>query len=289
MSRRYLAVLVVMMAVALTLAATSVGGAVVERIRTFMMFFMGVVALVGFTATVAAGLLSTDRLIVTIKGRIIFQAVHRTLGVIAVASLATHIVLQIMANDASVIQAVLPVGGERTCTIVVSGLTGTSKTAPCDDFMINLGVVASDLMIMILATGVFRMKFVKRPVLWRVMHMSIYLAWPLSLVHGLYAGRQAHGYVFVSYEVCVALVVLALIVRVLVTIKPRTPQPKARVVDARAPGRAVIVPTPSDDNAVSDEEFWDFVRGGGNAAGDPATASDVRLRQSSSDVRLRQR
>jgi hypothetical protein len=263
-TRRYLAVFVVLMVVALVLAATTAGGLMVERVRIFMLFFMGVVALVGYTATVAAGLLCTDRLIVSIKGRIVFQAIHRTLAVIATASLITHITLQIMTKNATAIQAVVPIGGRRSCVVVHSGLTGASGVAPCHDFMINLGVVASDLMIIILATGVFRMKFVKRPRLWRLVHMSIYLAWPLALVHGLYAGRTGKPYVFVSYEACVVLVILALAARVLVQIKPRrrASKPRARVVDAKTPGKAVIVATPNDGNSVSDEEFWEFVRGG---------------------------
>jgi hypothetical protein len=43
--------------------------------------------------------------------------------------------------------------------------------------------------------------------------------WPLSIVHGLLAGRKAHPYVDWSYGACVALVALALMIRFVATIR----------------------------------------------------------------------
>jgi hypothetical protein len=134
--------------------------------------------------------------------RVVAQAVHRAVSLAALAFLVTHIVLEIVAQRSHVIDAVIP--------FLAHGRT----------FYIGLGTVASDLVIVLIVTGITRGRFADRwPWTWRFVHAMAYLAWPLSIVHGLLAGRTAKPYVDWSYGACLTLVGLALIVRLVATLR----------------------------------------------------------------------
>ena len=83
---------------------------------------------------------------------------------------------------------------------------------------LGMGTLASDLFLLILVTGIMRGRFATvRPTwMWRALHATAYVAWPLGILHGLLDGRTAKPYVDWSYGACVAAVGLALIVRLVV-------------------------------------------------------------------------
>jgi DMSO/TMAO reductase YedYZ heme-binding membrane subunit len=173
-----------------------------------MLFYSGVLALVALTTAVGVGVVATDRIVMTPGHRVIAQAVHRAVSFGALAFLITHIVLEILAHRSHVIDAVVPflAQGRR--------------------FYIGLGTIASDLVVVLIITGIARGRFAsRRPGTWRAIHAVAYLMWPLSIVHGLLAGRTARPYVDWSYGACVALVALALMIRFVATI--RSQQEKA--------------------------------------------------------------
>ena len=185
-------------------ARTGEGRTITAAVQRFLLFYAGVFALVALTAAVGAGLLATDRIVMSAGQRIVLQAVHRAISLLALAALATHIVLEIMAHKARTIDAFVP--------FLAHGRT----------FYIGLGTIASDLVVLIVATGIVRRRFAARaPWSWRVLHAAAYLAWPLAIVHGLLAGRHAKPYVDWSYGACVAAVGLALLVRMAATARPR--------------------------------------------------------------------
>jgi hypothetical protein len=238
-SRRFWITTLFLLGVVLVLASSRQADPAVDDVRSFLEFYSGVFALVGFTAVVAAGLAAADRLVTSITLRILLQAVHRALAVAATGFLATHIALKVMESHAKPSQVVLPVGGR---------------------FWVDIGVIASDLLILVLVTGIIRMRFTIKPRMWRILHASAYLWWPLSILHGLNAGRHPKPYVTLSYGACVAVVVLALVVRLLLAIRPR-----GRVLRARTVRRGAPTPAPPpvrDAPGPSDDEFWTFVRGG---------------------------
>jgi len=236
---RFWVTTLLLLGVVLILASSRSADPAVDDVRSFLEYYSGVFALIGFTAVVAAGLAAADRLVSSITLRILLQAVHRALAVAATGFLATHIALKVMESHANVSQAVVPFGGR---------------------FWVDIGVIASDLLILVLVTGIIRMRFTIRPRMWRILHASAYLWWPLAIMHGLNAGRHPKAYVTLSYEACVVAVVLALVVRLLLAIRPRSRVLRARTVrrDAPPPQRPPIRETPGP----SDDEFWTFVRGG---------------------------
>lgn len=200
--------LLVVVAGAAASGVTPRGRDVLLATQHFMLFYSGVLALVALTAAVGVGVVATDRIVMTPGHRVIAQAVHRAVSFGALAFLITHIVLEILAHRSHVIDAFVPflAQGRR--------------------FYIGLGTIASDLVVVLIITGIARGRFAsRRPGTWRAIHAVAYLMWPLSIVHGLLAGRKAHPYVDWSYGACVALVALALMIRFVATI--RSQQEKA--------------------------------------------------------------
>jgi DMSO/TMAO reductase YedYZ heme-binding membrane subunit len=186
-------------------------------VQRFMLSYSGVFALIALTAAVAAGLIATDRIVMTPAGRVVSQSVHRALSLAATGFLATHILLEVLAHRSRPIDAVAPF------------------LAPGRTLYLGLGTLASDLVLLILVTGVARRRFAAGwPSAWRVLHVTAYLAWPLAIVHGLLAGRQAKPYVDWSYGACLAAVALALVIRLVATTRSRTEVARYPVPDPAA-------------------------------------------------------
>ncbi|MGW3605989.1 hypothetical protein [Micromonospora sp. NPDC005161] len=187
----------------------------------FTEFFAGVIALVSLSLTVMLGLLATDRLVLRIAHRVLLQSAHRATGVLGVAGLLFHVLTKIATGRAAATDALVPfVGG--------GGL------------YVGLGTVAALLMVSVIWTGIIRARFadVGPKWLWRALHSTAYVAWPFALFHGLNAGRAAKSWVVFSYLGCVLLVVLALLVRLSVTIGRRSrEQHQAAVRNAAMAGR----------------------------------------------------
>lgn len=181
-------------------AATPQGAVATANVQYFLSFFAGVFTLIALTTSVIFGLLATDRLILQIRHRVLAQAVHRAAAVLALTMVVAHLLVKILGGLAQPLQAVVP------------GLNA-----------IGLGTIAFELMVLVAVTGMLRPRFVSRgnPWMWRSMHAVAYLAWPIGILHGLTAGRSAANWVILSYLLSVVGVVLALIVRMIVVIKPR--------------------------------------------------------------------
>jgi hypothetical protein len=197
-----IAVIVITVVLALVAEQSPHGRSIVSGVDAFLLRYMGVFALIGLTMAVGVGLVATDRIVMRPGHRVVAQAVHRGVSLAAVTSLVAHIVLEIVAHRSHVIDAVVPfLAQDRT-------------------LYVGLGTVASDLVVLIVITGFLRGRFAGRhPGAWRALHAIAYLAWPLSIIHGLMAGRTAKPYVDWSYGACVALVALALGIRFAATIR----------------------------------------------------------------------
>ncbi|MGW5261007.1 hypothetical protein ACWEQG_08545 [Microbispora sp. NPDC004025] len=184
------------------LAATRTSGGAVflAEAQSFLTFYAGVFSLVGLTTTVALGLAATDRVVLPISQRVRVQLVHRAMALLGVGFLIVHIGMKIAAG------LVPPYG----------------SVIPSTDVYVSLGAVASDLFVVIVATGVMRGRFAQaeRPWLWRGLHDLAYLAWPVAILHGLTAGRAAAPWVTLSYVACLAAVGAALLIRLAAATRP---------------------------------------------------------------------
>jgi hypothetical protein len=168
-------------------------------------YYLGVVSLVSLSITVMLGLVATDRLVLSIRQRVLLQSAHRTTGVIAVLSLVTHVWTKVVENHIGIIDAFVPF------------------MAPYNKLYIGLGTLSGWIMILVMWTGLARSRFVGRgkPWMWRGIHAISYLMWPIALVHGLSAGRPAKAWVIVSYIVCILGVLVGLAVRLSVSLNRR--------------------------------------------------------------------
>jgi hypothetical protein len=164
----------------------------------FLTFYSGVFSLIAFTGAVVWGLLAADRLVPT-RHRVLAQGIHRGFGLLGLGFLFTHIVMQILAENVHLVDAVVPFL-DTDGRLIATGL----------------GTIAADLMIVVYVVGKLRARFVNaaRPWVWRIVHGIAYLSWPITIAHGLSAGRQVKGtWVTVSYTVCLVMVVIALLIR----------------------------------------------------------------------------
>src|SRR5579863_9057064 len=188
------------------LVMTKPGQDIDAATQHFMLFYAGVFALIGLTASVGVGLVATDRIVMTPGHRVMAQAVHRAVSFGALAFLIIHIVTEILAQRVHVIDAVVPF------------------LSPYRTFYIGLGTIASDLILLIIATSIFRKRFTARAKAWRwrAIHYASYLAFVFGVLHGLLGGRSAKPYVDWSYGAAIALTALALVVRFLaISLRPK--------------------------------------------------------------------
>jgi hypothetical protein len=181
---------------------TSFGRVAYVYFFAYSEYYMGVLSLVALSVTIMLGLVATDRLVLSIRQRVLLQSAHRTFGIIAVAALALHLWTKLMEGHIGVIDVFIP--------FLHVGNT----------LYIGLGTLSAWIMVTVMWTGIVRARFIGRgkPWMWRSIHAISYLMWPIALVHGLSAGRPAATWVIVSYVVCILGVLLGLAVRISVSL-----------------------------------------------------------------------
>ncbi|MFY1703619.1 hypothetical protein ACN28G_18080 [Micromonospora sp. WMMA1923] len=202
---------------------TSAGQQVYAFSFFFTEFFAGVVALVALSLTVMMGLIATDRLVLKIPHRVLLQSAHRATGIIGVVGLVFHVITKIAIGRAGSTDAIVPFVGGR-------GL------------YVGLGTISALLMVSVLWTGLIRARFagVGPKWLWRGLHSMAYVSWPFAIGHGLNTGRPPATWVTLSYLACVLLVVVALFVRLSVTLGKRSrEQTQAAALNLAMAGKPV--------------------------------------------------
>ncbi|MGI5169133.1 hypothetical protein ACQEU3_32770 [Spirillospora sp. CA-253888] len=158
--------------------------------------YCGVFSLVALSLAVMVGLLATDRTLLSPAHRVRAQAAHRGFAFVAVATLLLHLATQLARHRVGPLEALAPTGGDHLA-----------------DY--GLGTLACYLMVVAVGSGIVRGRFAEsgRPWMWRALHLTAYLAWPVAIVHGLTSGREPAAWVTAAYLLCVAGVALALIAR----------------------------------------------------------------------------
>ena len=169
-------------------------------------YYMGVVVLVSLSITIMVGLVATDRLVLSIRQRVLLQSTHRTTGMMAIGALVLHVWTKEAEQHIRLIDVFIPFlyGGDNR-------------------LYVGFGTISGLIMVLVMWTGIARARFIGqgRPWMWRSIHAVSYLIWPIALVHGLSAGRAAKAWVTVSYIVCILLVLIGLAVRLSVSLNRR--------------------------------------------------------------------
>lgn len=140
-------------------------------------------------------------------------ALHRNVSFMALTMLVIHVVTIMVDGYA-------PVRWIDTLVPFVSRYHGWG---------LGLGVVASDLFLVLIVNSAFRSKL-PFP-LWRAIHWAAYVSWPSAIWHGLVIGTDRHTPWMIALNVaCIAVVAGAATARV--------------ISAARNPGRHAAVPAP---------------------------------------------
>jgi DMSO/TMAO reductase YedYZ heme-binding membrane subunit len=181
------------------LALTSIGHVIDAATQHFMLYYAGVLSLIALCASVGLGLVATDRMLLNPGHRVFIQSAHRAASFGAVAFLIIHITTEILAQRVHVLDAVIPF------------------LSPFRTFYIGLGTIASDLILLLVITGILRGRFNAsgKAWRWRAIHYTSYVSFVFGVWHGLLGGRPGKAYVDWSYGFLVAIVLLGLAVRVL--------------------------------------------------------------------------
>jgi DMSO/TMAO reductase YedYZ heme-binding membrane subunit len=203
------------------LALTSTGHVIDAATQHFMLFYAGVFALIALCASVAFGLIATDRMFLQPGHRVFMQSAHRAASFGALAFLVIHIVTEILAQRVRVLDAFVPF------------------LSPFRTFYIGLGTIASDLVLLLVITGIFRKRFTVsgKAWRWRAIHYTSYVAFVFGVWHGLLGGRPAKPYVDWSYGFVVAFVALGLAVRIVAnSLRPKETLSRPPVADSASSG-----------------------------------------------------
>ena len=120
---------------------TKTGERIADSAQRFLIFYSGVSRSWRSPARLWPVLAATDRVIMSAGNRIVGQAVHRAVALIAIAFLVTHIAMEIVVGKSDAIDSVVP-------------FLSHDKT-----FYVGLGTIAPDLIVLIAATGIARRSF----------------------------------------------------------------------------------------------------------------------------------
>lgn len=179
----------------------------------------GIVSLVLMSAVVVLGV------IVQRQGRLPglprFGAVlvHRNTALLSALLLAVHVFTAVIDNY-------VPIGGWASFVPFTSGWRPGA---------IALGTLAVDLMVLIIVTSLIRGRIPLR--LWRPIHWTSYLMWPLAFFHGLTAGTDlGSGLALLVALLCAAAVGGAMAVAWF----GRSTQPQDRAPEALASTRSAL-------------------------------------------------
>jgi sulfoxide reductase heme-binding subunit YedZ len=159
----------------------------------------GAVALLLLSIALALGVIDVERWSTPSLPRFVLDSLHRNASLLAMVFLVVHILTSVLDGFASIsiVEAFVPfVGSYRP-------------------FWLGLGAVAFDLIVAVIVTSVLRARMGYST--WRAVHWLTYASWPIALVHGFGTGSDANsGWLLALSVVCAALVVAAVLTRVLV-------------------------------------------------------------------------
>lgn len=156
----------------------------------------GVVLLVLMTLTTLLGVLATGRGFRPWWPRFVTQGLHRSLAGTSVLLLVVHVVSAVVDEfvDIRWWQAVIPWG------------------ATYRPLYLSMGTLALDLVVLVGVTSLVRSRLSEG--VWRSVHVSSYVAFGLTVVHGLGTGTEVDRSWFTALTwCCVAVVALAAVAR----------------------------------------------------------------------------
>jgi sulfoxide reductase heme-binding subunit YedZ len=135
----------------------------------------GITSLVLMTLTVVLGSVVRRHRRIPDLPRFAVQGLHRNVGLLSALLLLTHV-------GTAVLDSYVDIGVPATFVPFVAGYR---------PFAVGLGTLAVDLLLLVVVTSLLRNRLPLR--LWKLVHLTSYLLWPLAFVHGITAGTDLGG------------------------------------------------------------------------------------------------
>jgi sulfoxide reductase heme-binding subunit YedZ len=157
----------------------------------------GVVALLLLTAVFVLGVTINRQGRVPGLPRFAVTDLHRNLSLIAVSFVAVHVLAAVLDTyvQIPILSSVIP---------FASGY---------ETFWLGLGAIAFDLMAAMIITSLVRGRLSRN--LWRTIHLTAYLSWPVAFVHSVYSSKDLqHGPLLDMAMGCALILAAAVIWRV---------------------------------------------------------------------------
>jgi len=155
----------------------------------YLMRSSGVVSLVLLTAVMALGVATVNRWRPGRMPRFVTASLHRSIALLSVVFVGVHVVTAVVDPYAlvGVASVFVPFVGAHSA------------------FWVGLGALSLDLIVALIVSSLLRRHVGAR--LWRGVHWTAYLSWPVALAHGLGMGSDASTiWLQVLAGVCVAVV-----------------------------------------------------------------------------------
>ena len=152
----------------------------------------GVVALVLLTVTLLLGIAAAAGLTTVRWPRFLSQDLHRNASLLCVALIGVHVATTVWDGYVPIgfLDALIPF------------------RSPYRSVYVGLGAVAFDLLVALLVTSAFRRRIGLG--IWRAVHWTAYLCWPLAMVHALGTGTDARNHLVTGIDlVCGGAVLVA--------------------------------------------------------------------------------
>jgi sulfoxide reductase heme-binding subunit YedZ len=147
----------------------------------------GIVSLLLMTLTVVLGTVVRRHGRIPGLPRFAVTGLHRNVGLLSALLLVTHVLT-------AVVDSYVDIGVANT---VVPFTAGYRPLA------IGLGTLAADLLLLVIVTSLLRDRLPHR--LWKAVHLTSYLLWPLAFVHGITAGTDlGSGWLLAVVLACAA-------------------------------------------------------------------------------------
>lgn len=137
----------------------------------------GIVSFVLITLTLCLGIASTQRALASPSWpRFATQRLHRNVSLLGLAFLGVHVVATIAAGYVDI----------SWWSVLVPGASDYRT------LWVACGTLALDLVVAVVATSLMRLRM--SATAWRLVHYSVYAAWPFAWLHFLKTGTDsAHG------------------------------------------------------------------------------------------------
>jgi methionine sulfoxide reductase heme-binding subunit len=190
----------------------------------------GVVALLLLTAVMLLGLLVTRQGRLPGLPRFAATGLHRNLSLLALAFVVIHVVTAVADGYVNI-----------PLTAAVVPLTSSYER-----LWLSLGAVSLDLMLAAIVTSLLRRHLSRR--VWRAVHFTAYLSWPVAWVHSVFAGGDLrHGWLLALGLTCAVAVVAAVAWRLAAAARdvPRAERVRRLMTAVHDRGRA-LPPDPRD-------------------------------------------